>query len=88
MCLGIPGCVIEIVDRENALGVVDISGVKRVINLACVLPATDISTLIGTWVLIHVGFAISVIDEDEAVKTLELLSGLEAFSDDAVKESY
>ncbi len=80
MCLGIPGQVVEIVDGENALGIVDIGGVRREVNLACVLPEGDIVTLLDQWVLIHVGFAMSIIDEQEAEKTLELLRSLSEFS--------
>ena len=72
MCLGIPGQVIEVVDREGGLARVDISGVRREVSVALVdEPATPIEP--GEWVLIHVGFALARIDEDEARETLELL---------------
>jgi hydrogenase expression/formation protein HypC len=86
MCLGIPGQVVEIVDGENALGIVDIGGVRREVNLACVLPEGDIVTLLDQWVLIHVGFAMSIIDEQEAEKTLELLRSLSEFSGEHLPE--
>ncbi len=75
MCLGIPGQIIEITDAGRQMAMADISGVRREVSLACVAdgPLTD---LIGNWVLIHVGFAMAVIDEDEAAKTLEALRGL------------
>jgi len=75
MCLGIPGRIVEIVDAEQMLALVDVSGVKREVNLACVLtdPA-DAESVIGRWTLVHVGFAMSLIDEEEAQKTLELLA--------------
>ncbi|WP_027856412.1 HypC/HybG/HupF family hydrogenase formation chaperone [Marinobacterium jannaschii] len=76
MCLGIPGRIIEILDEENALAMVDISGVKRQVNLGCVMPDAAASTLIGRWTLVHVGFAMSLIDEDEAQKTLQILAEL------------
>ncbi len=77
MCLGIPGCITEIVDADQMLAMVDVSGVKREVNLACVLSApADADQLIGRWTLVHVGFAMSLIDEDEARKTLELLAEL------------
>lgn len=77
MCLGIPGRITEIVDAEQMLAQVDVSGVKREVNLACVLtdPAAA-DQLIGRWTLVHVGFAMSLIDEEEAHKTLELLAEL------------
>lgn len=81
MCLGIPGLIIQIADIDNAVGVVDISGVKRSVNLGCVLPEGDLSenglsVLIGRWVLVHVGFAMCLIDEEDANKTLALLREL------------
>ncbi|MBY4677389.1 HypC/HybG/HupF family hydrogenase formation chaperone [Marinobacterium arenosum] len=75
MCLGIPGQIVEIVDAEQMLAMVDVCGVKREVNLACVLAeAADAGSLIGRWTLVHVGFAMSLIDEQEAQKTLELLA--------------
>ncbi len=77
MCLGIPGQVIAITDAENTLAIVDVSGVKREVNLACVIEADHpIESCIGDWVLVHVGFAMSRIDEDEARRTLEILHEL------------
>ena len=76
MCLGIPGQVVEISDREKKLGIVDISGVKRQVNLACVAQGEDLSALLGQWVLVHVGFAMNVIDPEEAARTIELLREL------------
>lgn len=77
MCLGIPGRVVEIVDDEQCLAKVDVAGVKRVVNMACVLEdAQTLSDLLGAWVLVHVGFAMSVIDEEEAQSTLQLLAEL------------
>ena len=77
MCLGIPGQIVSISDRENALGIVDVSGVRREVNLICVI--TDdhpIEACVGDWVLIHVGFAMSRIDEREAAATLKILEEL------------
>ncbi len=73
MCLGIPGVVQEITDREAFLAVVDISGVRRKVNVACVAAAEALDDLTGQWVLVHAGFAMAIIDEAEAEKTLELL---------------
>lgn len=82
MCLGIPARVVDIVDAGQLLGTVDIAGVRRQVNLACVVDdETMPQDLIGTWVLVHVGFALSRIDADEARQTLELLQSLE-FADD------
>lgn len=78
MCLGIPGQIIEITDAENLMAKVDVSGVQRQVNIACVLDGdSDVANCVGDWVLVHVGFAMSRIDEEEAQKTLALLSELE-----------
>jgi hydrogenase expression/formation protein HypC len=73
MCLGIPGQIVAIEDATKKLGVVDVGGVRRSTNLACVLDGKAPEELIGAWVLVHVGFAMSVIDPDEAARTLELM---------------
>lgn len=77
MCLGIPGRVIAITDAGNKLGTVDVCGVRRQINLACVIDAGhSVESCVGDWVLVHVGFAMGRIDEQEAHLTLELLRQL------------
>jgi hydrogenase expression/formation protein HypC len=70
MCLGIPGQVIEMVDDPNSIAKVNVSGVKRNVNVALVRPE-GIGP--GDWVLIHVGFAMSKIDEQEARETMKAL---------------
>ena len=77
MCLGIPGQVVEIVDERKKLARVDIAGVKRQVSLACLADGNrNLEDFIGDWVLIHVGFAMSRIDEKEARETLEMLEKL------------
>jgi hydrogenase expression/formation protein HypC len=77
MCLGIPGRVIAITDARNKLGMVDVCGVRRQINLACVInDEHPLQSCVGDWVLVHVGFAMSRINEDEARLTLSLLEQL------------
>ena len=77
MCLGIPGQIIEITDAERLLAKVDVSGVKREVNIACIVSDDHhVSACIGDWVLVHVGFAMSRIDEDEASRTLQILEEL------------
>ena len=77
MCLGIPGQIIEITDAERQLALVEVSGVKREVNVACVVePDQPVESCIGYWVLVHVGFAMSRIDEEEAAKTLAILQEL------------
>lgn len=74
MCLGIPGQIIEITDAAKKLAKVDVSGVKRQINVACIVDENHpIESCVGDWVLIHVGFAMGRIDQAEAAKTMELL---------------
>ena len=73
MCLGIPGEVIEFVPDQPDLARVDVSGVKRVINIGLL---ADERVEAGDWVLIHVGFALSKIDEAEAAAALEFLEGI------------
>ena len=68
MCLAIPGQVVEIADEENHLARVEVAGVRRNVNVGLL---DDIGA--GDWVLIHVGFALSKVDEDEAHATLRLL---------------
>lgn len=78
MCLGIPGRIIEITDPARNLAVVDVSGVRRSVNIACIVDAAHPpAACVGDWVLVHVGFAMSRIDEEEAVRTLELLAQLD-----------
>ena len=77
MCLGIPGQIVAISDTESELGIVDVSGVQREINLICVIDDKHpIESCVGDWVLVHVGFAMSRIDEAEAAATLEILEQL------------
>lgn len=77
MCLGIPGRIVAITDPERKLAMVEVSGVRREINVACVVEDGEpIENCIGTWVLVHVGFAMSRIDEAEAAATLQVLNEL------------
>lgn len=77
MCLGIPGRIVSIADRERKLGIVDVCGVRREVNLACVIDdAHPLADCVGDWVLLHVGFAMSRINEEEARMTLAVLEEL------------
>jgi hydrogenase expression/formation protein HypC len=77
VCLAIPGRVIEVVDEANRLALVDVAGVRRTVNIG-LLDADGASAGPGDWVLIHVGFALSLVDEEEAAATLKLLQGMGA----------
>jgi hydrogenase expression/formation protein HypC len=74
MCLGIPGRIVKIDDSTRKLATVDVGGVKRQVNIACIVndkhPA---ESCVGEWVLVHVGFAMSRINEAEAAQTLKIL---------------
>jgi hydrogenase expression/formation protein HypC len=72
MCLGIPGQLVEFVDEGHHIAKVDVSGVRRNINVALLSDGPD-AVGPGDWVLIHVGFAMSKIDEAEAQATREFL---------------
>jgi hydrogenase expression/formation protein HypC len=77
MCLAIPGRVVEVVDETNRLAKVDVAGVTRTINIGLLDDEGD-GAQPGDWVLIHVGFALSKVDEEEAEATLKLLAGMGA----------
>jgi hydrogenase expression/formation protein HypC len=77
MCLAIPGRVVEIVDPVNSLAKVEVGGVKRSVNVGML---DDIG--VGDYVLIHVGFAMSKVDEHEALETLRLLRELGAYEEE------
>lgn len=74
MCLGIPGRIVAITHAANKLAMVEVLGVRREINIACVVDeAHPLDACVGDWVLVHVGFAMSRIDETEARLTLDVL---------------
>jgi hydrogenase expression/formation protein HypC len=82
MCLGIPGLIVEIVDAEQQLAKVDVSGIRRTVNIALL----DGEAGVGDWVLIHVGFAMSLIDERQALETRTFLERLGAPYDEELDE--
>lgn len=76
MCLAIPGQVIELVDPVNGIARVDVAGVRRNVNIGLLGEHEAVGP--GDWVLIHVGFAISRVDAEEARATRELLEAMGA----------
>jgi hydrogenase expression/formation protein HypC len=77
MCLGIPGRIVAIDDVRKKLATVDVGGVKRQINIACIVnDEHPVESCVGDWVLVHVGFAMSRINEEEAAQTLKILTEL------------
>ena len=81
MCLAIPGQIVAVVDGANRLAQVDVAGVKRTINIGLLDDAAA-----GDWVLIHVGFALSKVDEQEALETRKLLEGMGAEYEQELEE--
>lgn len=83
MCLGVPGRIVAIADAATNIAVAEFEGVRRKVNVACVRadgqPAEE---LVGAWVLVHVGFAMSVIDERQAAETLAILAQLGEIDDE------
>ena len=75
MCLAIPGLIMEVVDEANRLAKVDVAGVQRSVNIG-LLDEDGVGAQPGDWVLIHVGFALSKVDEEEALATRKLLEGM------------
>uniref|UniRef100_B8HTU2 Hydrogenase assembly chaperone hypC/hupF n=1 Tax=Cyanothece sp. (strain PCC 7425 / ATCC 29141) TaxID=395961 RepID=B8HTU2_CYAP4 len=77
MCLGIPGQIVEITDSVQKLAIVNVGGVKRQVNIACIVDEEHpVDGCLGDWVLVHVGFALNRIDAAEAAETLSLLAEL------------
>jgi hydrogenase expression/formation protein HypC len=88
VCLAIPGRVIELVDAERQIAKVEVAGVRRNVNIG--LLTGDDRPELGEYVLIHVGFALSKIDEQEAMETVRMLESLgAAYTDelDQLRES-
>ena len=77
MCLAIPGKIVEIIDVENSLAKVEVGGVRRGVNTGLL---DDVK--VGDYVLVHVGFAMSKVDEREAEETLRLLRELGAYEEE------
>jgi hydrogenase expression/formation protein HypC len=76
MCLAIPGKIVEIVDSENQIAKVEVGGVKRNVNIGML---GEDEARVGDYVLIHVGFAMSKVDEQQAEDTLRVLKEIGEF---------
>jgi hydrogenase expression/formation protein HypC len=81
VCLAIPGQIVDIVDAPRRLARVEVAGVRRTVNIGLLDEAGT-----GDWVLIHVGFAISQIDEQEAMATRRLLEQMGAEYEQELEE--
>jgi hydrogenase expression/formation protein HypC len=86
VCLAIPGRIIEVVDEANRLAKVDVAGVQRNVNIGLLDADPRGGVGPGDWVLIHVGFALSQVDEEEAEATLQLLKGMGAEYEQELEE--
>ena len=86
MCLAIPGRIVEVIDEANRLATVEVAGVRRTVNIGLLDVDEDGGAQVGDWVLIHVGFALSKVDEDEAIATLRLLEQMGAEYEQELEE--
>ena len=84
MCVGIPAQVVEILPAERKAAIVEVEGVRREVSIIVVF---DDGVEVGDWVLLHVGFAMSIIDEDEAAAQLEFMRMLGSAYEDEVDAS-
>src|SRR5436853_4263839 len=85
MCLGIPGQLVEIVDLVEHRAIAEFDGVRREVNIHLVEGEAG-GIKVGDWVLIHVGFAMSRIDEEEAERTLNFIKMLGDVYDDELAQ--
>ena len=85
MCLGIPGQIVEILDPADHRATVDVDGVRREVNVGLVMGDAG-GIKVGDWVLIHVGFAMTKIDEEEAASTLDFIKQLGSVYDDEIDQ--
>ena len=82
MCLGIPGEIVEIMADREDFAMVSVAGVKRAVNIGLL---EDEELEAGDWILIHVGFALSKIDEEEAAHSIRMLEGMgQAYTDELI----
>ncbi len=87
MCLGIPGQITEITNATHLLAIADIGGVKRQVNIACIVDDEHpVESCVGNWVLVHVGFAMNRIDPEEAEETLRMLDEMAELQEELVAE--
>lgn len=79
MCLGIPARVVALSEQNPQLGVIDRDGLRQEVNLSCLVDAhTPSATLLGQWVIVHLGFALQRVDEAQAEQIRALLAELAA----------
>ena len=84
MCLGIPGEIVEIMTDREDFAMVSVAGVKRAVNIGLLTEENE-QLKAGDWILIHVGFALSKIDEEEAAHSIMMLEGMgQAYADELI----
>jgi hydrogenase expression/formation protein HypC len=85
MCLGIPGEIVEIMADREDFAMVSVAGVKRMVNIGLLTEDGDEELKPGDWILIHVGFALAKIDEEEAAHSIKMLEGMgQAYADELI----
>ena len=83
MCLGIPAKIVRIDDADRILATMEVAGVRRQVNIICIVDTDHpAESCVGDWVLLHVGFAMSRIDEAQAAETLRVLAELGEMQDE------
>lgn len=88
MCLGVPGRVVEVADAEHEIAVVDVEGVHRKVNYGLLVANGDAGVAPGEWVLVHLGFVMSKIDEEEAQSSLAFLARLREPSEEDLEAMF
>lgn len=88
MCLAVPGKIVELTDKEQCLVKVDLSGAKQVINVRSIIDTMHpYDSCVGEWVLIHFGFATSRVDEEEALKIIEVLEEMGTMMEQQIQKT-
>jgi len=85
MCLGIPGQIVEIIDPVQHRAMVSVDGVRREVNIGLLLTDDKLRIDVGDWVLVHVGFAMEKIDEDEAARHLGYIKEMGALFEEELE---
>jgi hydrogenase expression/formation protein HypC len=86
MCLGIPGQIVDLADVAQHKAIVDVNGVRRAIHVGLLVDSEANGLAVGDWVLVHVGFAMSKMDEDEAAETLAFIREMGQTFDDEMAQ--
>lgn len=76
MCIGIPGQIVAVGDDIHQFATAEVNGVKREVNISLICEGEP-QDMLGQWVLIHVGFAMALIDEQQAHETMQALAQLD-----------